>query len=364
MDKKTIYTISSVKDEADIIESLVRYTLNFADGMVINENGSTDNTLAILKQLKSEGLNIDIIEDTKSEYVELEKKKELLNYVMKKYSPDWVLCLDADEFLFEIDYKNPRNAILSLNPLEENQILWRTFVLNGDEKKEEQFIPKRVLYRRDESCEEFAKAVISKELYKKGCLFSLGAHTLYGSEFASKVNYPKDLFLGHYPVRSINQLTARIISGALNVLAQDSRESGRNFHHFEMLDKIIQNGCIDKETLCKESLYYAISDKSIDIKKELKPLDVSFCKGLDMKYSPKEPQSSLSIALSIGTTLIEKLRVEKEILHNEKVFLENELSKKEKELEEIKALFHKTISSRGWIFLEKLRKIKRWVKKS
>ena len=75
MDKRTIYTISSVKDEADIIESLVRYTLNFADGMVINENGSTDNTLAILKQLKSEGLNIDIIEDTKSEYVELEKKK-------------------------------------------------------------------------------------------------------------------------------------------------------------------------------------------------------------------------------------------------------------------------------------------------
>lgn len=363
MSKKSIYTISSVKDEADIIESLVRYTLNFVDGMVISDNKSTDNTLSILKQLKSEGLNIDIIEDQKVEYKELEKKKELLDYVMKTYSPDWVLCLDADEFLFNIDYTNPRDSILSLNPLEENRILWRTFVLNGDEKKEEGFIPKKILYRRDESCEEFFKTVISKELYEKGCLFNLGAHTLRHSAFVPEVHNCKDLFLGHYPVRSVNQLTVRIISGTLNVLSQESRESGRSFHKFEILDTIIQNGCIDKKTLHKESLYYAMKDNTVNVKTQLEPLDTSFCKGLDIKYSLKEPQSSLVAALSMGTILIDKLRKEKDDLYNTKIHLEQELSSKQKKLEEVNTLLHNILTSRGWLFLEKLRGIKRKVNK-
>jgi len=38
----------------DIIESFIRYNLNILDGMIILDNGSTDNTLTILKNLKKE----------------------------------------------------------------------------------------------------------------------------------------------------------------------------------------------------------------------------------------------------------------------------------------------------------------------
>ena len=47
-----------VKNEMDIIESFVRYNVNYLDGMIILDNGSTDNTLNILKSLKNEGLPI------------------------------------------------------------------------------------------------------------------------------------------------------------------------------------------------------------------------------------------------------------------------------------------------------------------
>ena len=55
-----IIAISMVKNEADIIESMVRYTLNYADYLLIKEHNSTDDTRKILELLKEEGLALEI----------------------------------------------------------------------------------------------------------------------------------------------------------------------------------------------------------------------------------------------------------------------------------------------------------------
>lgn len=66
--KLSLWSFTTVKDEEDIIESFVRYHMNFLDGMVISDNLSNDNTLSILKRLKKEGYNIDILEDKNNYY--------------------------------------------------------------------------------------------------------------------------------------------------------------------------------------------------------------------------------------------------------------------------------------------------------
>ena len=43
-----IYSISRIKNEEDIIESFIRYHLNFLDGMIIIEDYSNDETYNIL----------------------------------------------------------------------------------------------------------------------------------------------------------------------------------------------------------------------------------------------------------------------------------------------------------------------------
>jgi len=58
---KTI-SITLVKNEEDIIESFVRYHINFFDKLLIMDTGSTDATLDILKKLSAENLPIVIIE--------------------------------------------------------------------------------------------------------------------------------------------------------------------------------------------------------------------------------------------------------------------------------------------------------------
>ena len=81
-----IYSFTTVKDEADIIESFVRYNMNILDGMVISDNGSNDNTLDILYKLKNEGYNIDIIIDKSRTFDQYLKRNELLQYTNKDIS--------------------------------------------------------------------------------------------------------------------------------------------------------------------------------------------------------------------------------------------------------------------------------------
>ncbi len=58
--RKKIIVISMVKNEADVIESFVRHSLTFADGMLIADHCSGDGTGEILEKLRQEGLPVSV----------------------------------------------------------------------------------------------------------------------------------------------------------------------------------------------------------------------------------------------------------------------------------------------------------------
>lgn len=57
---KKMITLTMIKNEADIVETFVRYTMNYAYKMVIVDNGCTDGSREILEKLIEEGFNIEI----------------------------------------------------------------------------------------------------------------------------------------------------------------------------------------------------------------------------------------------------------------------------------------------------------------
>ena len=94
-----IIAISMVKNEADIIESMVRYTLNYADYLLIKEHNSTDDTRKILELLKEEGLALEIYDCDIEGHNQSDVMTELVYKAIKEFNADVVVPLDADEFL-------------------------------------------------------------------------------------------------------------------------------------------------------------------------------------------------------------------------------------------------------------------------
>ena len=354
--KKTV-AITSVRNEEDIIESFVRFSLKIFDHLIINENFSLDSTPEILRKLVEEGLNLEFITDNRSVFPQEKRTNELLDFAMRQYQPDWVFPLDGDEFLFRRDKGKIQDAIKDLDPGIINLFGWDTYVITGKEK-ESLFIPEKFEYRRKEE-KVYYKTCISKELYNKGARLALGSHDInFPSEIVLKKSVSTSLRIAHYPVRSAEQLMNKIIIGVLNKLANYSRNSVINYHQTRIFDVIAKDGYIQDSALKEFSLTYAGEDpvnNPLENMSLLKaPIDLFNIDNSEMNYTkPLDEGQVLSIAIETAAGIIENLRVQKEKLQDvekDYINIRQELKQKDEKILEI-------TNSRGWKLLENLRHV-------
>ena len=317
-----LYSCTSVKDEEDIIEAFVRYNMNILDGMVISDNNSNDDTLIILKKLKEEGYNIDIIEDKTNTFNEEKTKNKLMNYTIKKYHPDYVFPLDGDEFICTYEKDNPRKIIESLD----KSILYKyemiTYIITGKESND-LFVPKRLTTHRNNNNNnaENYKCFFSDEIYNnnKGIHLANGAHFLFDKEMnPMDFKYAKELFLAHFPVRSKNQIMNKAIIGRLNNISINSRKLGQGYHQYEILDLIIKNGTLTDNDIRNISKYFSIKDKTKKLTTTKEPINLDFCNNIILKYTKKDTNEKvLSNSIKLAYEIINNMREEKEKLHRD-----------------------------------------------
>ena len=94
-----IAAVARVMNEDDIIEAFVRHTLAYADHILLLDNGSTDRTMEILAALRAEGLKLTVLQARAPIHYEVQYNTLLYHTANQAFTPDWVLHLDADEFL-------------------------------------------------------------------------------------------------------------------------------------------------------------------------------------------------------------------------------------------------------------------------
>ena len=307
-----ICSFTTVKDEEDIIESFVRYHINIVDYMIISDNCSNDNTLQILKKLKQEGLNIDILEDKSQYFDQNKKRKELLDYTMNKYNPDFVFPIDCDEFISTDKSINPRKIIEKLD----KNILYNykmiNYVISKNDNEKELFIPKKMKYRRTESSKEnhTFKCFFSNNLYNDKFVMSMGCHFAYYTDDTEiKNEVINDLYLAHYPVRSKKQLMNKVITGRLNNSSLHSRSEGLGFHQYIILDEIIKNGTISDETLLDISKNYGIKKDEFKDSKIIKKENIcDFVKNKKIIYNKIYDSNLLSNTIKTSETIIDNMR--------------------------------------------------------
>jgi len=221
---KKIFIISRAKNESDIIESFCRYNLLYCDGMIINDNKSDDNTLEILLKLMNEGLPIHLTQEA--------SQMKKASMAIDEYGADLVIPLDADEFLYQIDGINPRDALEELKEDIEYQAIWRTYVYENEPDIKLGFMPNNFSNYRNSRMENpdiytrHKKTITSKYLIKEiQAKYVSGAHFLeYPEEYKDsiKTEIHQKLVFAHFPIRSKNQVMKK---GVLNWINRNSVEN-------------------------------------------------------------------------------------------------------------------------------------------
>lgn len=244
---KKIVTITMVKDEEDIIEVFARYTLKYAYKMVVIDNGCSDATIPILENLISEGKPIELYSEADCYYDQERIENKYLKKVAEEESFDFIIPLDADEFLY------PENGDFSiLDNLSDNQLIlidWLTYCLDKD-KTIVNPIKDISLVRRGEK--PYTKIIVPKKIITKDFNLEMGHHdavTEFGKVTESRIK------MAHFPVRSKEQIRHKMFMAKIGQLMSEN-ESVSAGHIMPILHDI-EIGTFD---VVKHSKEYALRE--------------------------------------------------------------------------------------------------------
>lgn len=281
--KMKIATISKIKNEADIIESFVRYHAEIVDAMFFVENGSTDGTVSILRLLKEEGYPITVFDESEQEFDELRFINQYASLVLKSNQIDWLIPLDADEFL-DAGGENPRTYMEKWDTDFVYTVMWKTYVWNEDVEKKSGFVPDRFEAYRDEKYEIFKKVVIPGQLYeKKKLLIMHGNHDVIGIDLKKKSD--SSIKFLHYPIRSREQFKAQTVVNTIMEMSRSSRREGEAWHWDNAYRTIKENRELDLERI-SQTYAMSVKEKADNPKVYVHSgrMNYSFISGIEMKY--------------------------------------------------------------------------------
>lgn len=273
--------ITSMRNEADYILEWVAWNIYIGfDKVVIFTNDNDDDSLVILKKLKKLGY-IDFFEltppkDAKPQIYAFRKGVEWLH----EHKPNWVACLDADEYLVLNKDENLDSYLDRFSNADAIAINWKIFGSGNIKYKGEGLTIERFLFRAfdtyplhgqfksifryKEGLKRFHHRVFyDKENYKY--IYSNGIEL---SDSAKKPGFKKEDKYIDYDYAQINHYTIRSFTEFLHKM---DRGNGfdlariKNSRHEEYLKRFDKNDVYDVSILDHLEGYIAQYEK---IKKE------------------------------------------------------------------------------------------------
>jgi len=94
-----VVCVCCYRNEADIIEPFVRQTAAYCEELILLDHGSTDESAEIVRALKQEGLRLHLLTDRTLGNIEADQTNRLLLLAAHECAADWIVPIDADEFI-------------------------------------------------------------------------------------------------------------------------------------------------------------------------------------------------------------------------------------------------------------------------
>jgi hypothetical protein len=232
-----IACICSTKNEGDIIEAFVRLNGRFCTAFFFVDE-STDNTREILARLAKEGYDLRYLAPVAGGYNQPRPTKAYLSSVCKEYSPDWIFLLDADEFILVDDKERLFQEMRDIPPATYLTAEWKTYIpVSLDYFESTSPLSECFALRKDKG-EIFRKISIPGRI-ASNLIPTPGNHTansLRGARFKKRA--AKSYHLGHFPVRSVDQIVVKNLIATHNLTTRIDAEDGEGFHVLPILQLI------------------------------------------------------------------------------------------------------------------------------
>ena len=250
--------LTMVKNEQDIIEPMLRHNAALLDALIVLDNGSVDDTRAIALALARELGNVVVTDSARFGYTQGERMTRLLHAAQSAYFADFVLFLDADEFIGTTSRTALHAELAKIPPSGFGAIAWRTYVITGGIAIAD---PPRDLEHRlvAEALPVFKTVLRLDGAFQPDLAVGRGSHavTRLGTPLPG-VLLP-DLPLWHFPIRGPAQLTAKALVGWLACLAANPRaaETAESYHWRGMYQRIVDGPGLNGADLRTLSMHYA-----------------------------------------------------------------------------------------------------------
>ncbi len=265
---RRLISLSTVKNEQDIVEPFIRHNARFVDCMIILDNASVDETRRIATDCARELGNVVVTDDEEFGYRQAERMTRALHACQSAFLADFVLFLDADEFIGAPDRATLIRILDRIEPGGIGLMPWRNFVLTKNEAAAETRDPPRTMrHRRAVDARVFFKAVLRAEGADRPDLFvAQGNHDIHTMAGESLPTIQlDDLPLLHFPIRSRQQLVTKTIVGWVAYVAKDpgARQSPDGLQWRDAFDRIVA-GDISADDLAELSLRYGQPPMDLD----------------------------------------------------------------------------------------------------
>lgn len=300
-----------IRNEADVLEAMLRYNLRYLDEIHVVNHLSTDASAEIVTRLQQEGLPVHL----EHEHHPAHNQNRVLTGLMRRLATsgeaDFIVPLDADECLAGTA-GDPRALIEALPTGLPSRVKWRTYVPFRDDPATEPNHLRRITHHLETEVQQFYKVIIPRRLagdtrYSLG----MGSHSLIDERRGKSVKPVHDaeqLRIAHFPVRSADQITARAFTGWLAIASKPDRATDECYHWKRLYDRFASGALLSDDELTHIAANYVRPDAVGTALPALvrTPLLTADC-GWELKYTDRTPRNPLGILAQLAEALAEEV---------------------------------------------------------